>query len=147
MAKFSDTPLLHARFHVRLPLCCPLSHSNKMQSNIGGKVQPLLSLPPTSTSDTVAQQNKIGGITFVAFLVDCAITRAIRGRQRVEVPFRGSVFAHKVLVHAWAQMENPKSPQLPGNFISCGKESPLAVCHSHGTKLRKKVMLPSRCLS
>ena len=43
MTEFSGTPLLHPHFHfVRLPLCCHLSHSNKMQWDIGGKVQPLL---------------------------------------------------------------------------------------------------------
>ena len=44
---FSDTPLLHAHVHVRhcfvrLLLCCYLSHSNKMQQNIGRRIQPLL---------------------------------------------------------------------------------------------------------
>ena len=30
MKEFSGTPLLHPHFHVRLPHCCDLSHSNKM---------------------------------------------------------------------------------------------------------------------
>ena len=48
MEEFNSTPLLHMHFHVRchfvrLPLCCNLSQSNKMQWSNGGKVQPLLS--------------------------------------------------------------------------------------------------------
>ena len=47
MEQFSDTSLLHMHFHIRhhffrLPLCCHLSYSNKVQQNIGGKVQSLL---------------------------------------------------------------------------------------------------------
>ena len=43
MEEFSATPLLHLHFHiryrsVRVPLCCHLSHGNKMQWNIGRKV-------------------------------------------------------------------------------------------------------------
>ena len=42
-----STPLLHIYFHVRhhcvrVPLRCHLSHSNNMERDIGGKVQPLL---------------------------------------------------------------------------------------------------------
>ena len=36
-----DTPLLHPHFHIRLPLCCHLSHHNKIEQNIGGRGQPL----------------------------------------------------------------------------------------------------------
>jgi len=48
MEEFSDTPLLHSRFHVtrhcdRVLLCCHLLHGNKIQWDIDGKVQPLLS--------------------------------------------------------------------------------------------------------
>ena len=43
LEEFSDIPLLHTPFHVRrhsvtLPLCCHLSHGNKIQRDIGGKV-------------------------------------------------------------------------------------------------------------
>ena len=46
MEKFNCTSLLHPHSHVRchsvrLTLCCHLSHGNKMQQNIGRKVQPL----------------------------------------------------------------------------------------------------------
>ena len=45
--EFNSTSLLHMQFHIRcqfirLPLCWRLSHSNKMQRNTDGKVQPLL---------------------------------------------------------------------------------------------------------
>ena len=47
MEGFNPIPLLHLRFHVRcysvtLPLCCHLWHSNNMEQNTVGKVQPLL---------------------------------------------------------------------------------------------------------
>lgn len=47
MEEFNDTSFLHLHFHVRchsvrLPLCCHLSHDDKMEWNIGGKVQLLL---------------------------------------------------------------------------------------------------------
>jgi len=43
MEEFDNTPLLHTHFHVRChSVCCHLSHGNKMQGDIGGKVQPLL---------------------------------------------------------------------------------------------------------
>ena len=47
MKKFNVTPLFHMHFHdshhsVRLSLFCYLLHSNKMEKNVGGKVQHLL---------------------------------------------------------------------------------------------------------
>jgi len=59
MEEFSSTLLLHMLFHirhhfVRLPLSYYLSHSNNMQWNTVGKVQPLL---------PYRQHNKIGGNT------------------------------------------------------------------------------------
>ena len=74
MGKFNDRALLHTHFlvrhhSVRLPLCCHLSHGNKMKCNIDGKVQPFTAIPPTSASDVMGQHDKIGGITFRAALV------------------------------------------------------------------------------
>ena len=51
--EFDDTPLLQLHSHVRchsvsLSLCCHLSHGNKMEWNISGKVQPLLPYWPSS---------------------------------------------------------------------------------------------------
>ena len=68
--EFNDILLLHMHFHVRhcsvrLPLCCHLWHSNKMQYNTGEKVQ---LLPSLSASDAVGQHHKVGGITFGATL-------------------------------------------------------------------------------
>jgi len=40
--EFRNTPLLHPHSHIRLPLCCHLSHYNKIEQNTGGKGQPLL---------------------------------------------------------------------------------------------------------
>lgn len=45
--EFSGTTLLHTHFHIRhhfvgVPLCCRLSYGNKMEQNVGVKVQPLL---------------------------------------------------------------------------------------------------------
>ena len=73
--QFSDTSFLHMHFHVkchsvRLPFCCCLSHGNKKEWNIGGKVKPSLALPPPSTSGIVGTHNKIGGISFRASLVE-----------------------------------------------------------------------------
>jgi len=72
MGEFRDAPLLHLHFHVshhsvRLPLCCHLSHGNKMEQYVGGKVQPLLPYtPPTFASEVVGQHNKIGSFTLRA---------------------------------------------------------------------------------
>ena len=47
MEESNSTPSFHTHFHVRhhfvrLPLCCHLSHGNRMWRNTGGKIQPLL---------------------------------------------------------------------------------------------------------
>ena len=47
MEELKDTLLLHPHFYgrhhsVTLPLCCHVSQGNRMERNIGGKVQPLL---------------------------------------------------------------------------------------------------------
>ena len=71
MEEFSSTPLLHKHFYVRhhfvrLPLCCHLSHSNKIQWSIGSAST---AIPPTSTFDIINQHNRIRGSTFRTVLV------------------------------------------------------------------------------
>ena len=68
---FSDILFLHihfcVRYHsVRLPLCCHLSDSNKMQWNIGKVVQPVLPYHQHLLLTSCANNNKIGDITFGA---------------------------------------------------------------------------------
>lgn len=84
--QFSDTALFHTYFHIRLcfvtaPLLTSITwQQNVMEKNIGGKVQPLLPLPPTSAYDVMAQHNKVGDITFRLALVHvlpACITRVI----------------------------------------------------------------------
>jgi len=62
--EFSDTPLLSTHFHVRhhvvrLPLCCHLSHDNKMWWNTGGRLH---------ASDITCQYKSVA-ITFGSALV------------------------------------------------------------------------------
>jgi len=52
---------------VRLPLCCHLSRSNKVEYWRKGLTS--TAVPPTSTPDVMGWHNKIGGITFGAALV------------------------------------------------------------------------------
>ena len=66
MKELSDAPLLHMHFHVRLLLCCHLSHSNKMEYWWEGSISNILLIP---ISDIVGQHDKAGGVTFGADFV------------------------------------------------------------------------------
>ena len=71
MDEFNDAPLFNTHFLVRchvvrLPLCCHLSHSNKMQQNIGKKVQPLLPYYQHLPLNVVDQHNNTRNITMGA---------------------------------------------------------------------------------
>jgi len=73
LEEFSDTPSLYTHFHVRcyfvrVPLCCHLSHGNKTEQNVGGKVHPPL-LHHHHLPLILWANSKVGGITFRAALV------------------------------------------------------------------------------
>ena len=74
MEEFNDITLLHLHFHVRhhfvrLSLSCHLSDRNIMEWKTRKERSASTAIPPTSTSDTTGQDNKIGDITFGATLV------------------------------------------------------------------------------
>ena len=74
MEEFSDTPLLHTHFHVRLRSVRPsaLLPSVTQQQNVMAywwEGSTSTAIPPTSIPDIVGQYNKIGSITFGAALV------------------------------------------------------------------------------
>ena len=74
MEEFSDSPLARTHFHTRHQFVRldPLLPSVTQQQNIREywwEVSPSTAIPPASTSDTVDQYNKTGGITFRAALV------------------------------------------------------------------------------
>ena len=65
--EFNDILLLHMHFHVRhssvrLPLCCHLLHSNKMQYNTGEKVQPSLE---SDAQKILEEQIEIKGLKYI----------------------------------------------------------------------------------
>ena len=69
MEELNFTTLLHMHFYVsccfvKLPLCCHLPHSNKIEQKFN-----LYWHTPASASDIVGQSNKIEGVTFGAAIL------------------------------------------------------------------------------
>ena len=74
MEEFNSTPLLHTHFHVRrrfvrLPLCCPFDTQQQTVMKYRGEGSASTAIPPTSTSDIVGQDIKVGDITSGAALI------------------------------------------------------------------------------
>lgn len=70
MGKFNCTPVLHSEFHVTLQFVRLSSVAH--QHNVMGycwESSTSATIPPTSSSDIMGQDNKIGCITFGAALV------------------------------------------------------------------------------
>jgi len=71
MEEFSDIPFLHPHFPCQIPLCQILpftaQHQNVMEYWQDGSVS--TAIPPTSASDVIGWQNKIGGINFSVALI------------------------------------------------------------------------------
>ena len=93
MEEFSDTPLLHPHFHVRLcSVSAPLLPSVTQQQHVMGcwwEGSASTAIPPTPTSDVAYQHHKIGGITFGRAFVDLSPCFDLADAV---IPFQNSTF-------------------------------------------------------